>query len=40
MSEQELRRFMQFQRQKVDQVLQQLPPHREFVARYCPAAGA
>jgi tryptophan halogenase len=39
MSEQELRRFMQFQRHKVDQILNQLATHREFIDRYCPAAG-
>jgi tryptophan halogenase len=39
MSEQELRRFMQFQRHKVDHVLKQLATHREFIDRYCPAAS-
>ena len=39
-SEQELRRFMQFQRHKVDHVLGQLPTHQEFIGRYCPASGA
>jgi tryptophan halogenase len=38
MSEQELRRFMQFQRHKVDYVVNQLATHREFIDRYCPAA--
>jgi tryptophan halogenase len=36
MTERELRQFMQFQRQKVDHVLNQLPTHQEFVDRYCP----
>jgi tryptophan halogenase len=40
MSDQELHRFMQFQRHKVDHVLSQLPTHREFIGRYCPASGA
>jgi len=40
MGEQELRQFMQLQRQKVDSVLQQLPTHREFINRYCPTALA
>jgi len=38
MDEQELRQFMQIQRQKVDHVLNQLPTHQEFIDRYCPAA--
>ena len=37
MSDQELRQFMQIQRQKVDTVLSQLPTHQEFISRYCPA---
>jgi tryptophan halogenase len=37
MSENELRQFMQIQRQKVDHVLSQLPTHQEFIDRYCPA---
>ena len=40
MDEQELRQFMQFQRQKVDTVLNQLPTHWEFINRYCPTDGA
>jgi hypothetical protein len=36
MGEQQLRQFMQIQRQKVDQVLKQLPTHQEFIDRYCP----
>ena len=40
MSEQELRRFMQIQGQKVDHVLKQLPTHQEFIDRYCPSAAA
>jgi len=40
MDEQELRRFMQLQRQKVDHVLGQLPTHQEFIDRYCPVASA
>jgi tryptophan halogenase len=39
MDEQELRQFMHIQRQKVDAVLKQLPTHREFIDRYCPAAA-
>jgi hypothetical protein len=39
MGEQELRQFMQFQRRKVDHVLNQLSTHQEFIDRYCPAAG-
>jgi tryptophan halogenase len=39
MTEQDLRGFMQFQRQKVDHVLSRLPTHREFIDRYCPAVG-
>jgi len=37
MDEQELRQFMQIQRQKVDHVLKQLPTHQEFINRYCPS---
>jgi len=37
MNEQELRQFMQIQRQKVDNVLNQLPTHQEFIDRYCRA---
>jgi len=40
MDEQELRQFMQFQRQKIDHVLKQLPTHQEFINRYCPAPSA
>jgi tryptophan halogenase len=40
MDEQELRQFMQIQRQKVDHVLGQLPTHQEFIDRYCPTASA
>lgn len=40
MDEQELRQFMQLQRQKVDHVLHQLPTHREFIDGYCPTASA
>ncbi len=40
MDEKELRQFMQFQRQKIDHVLKQLPTHQQFIDRYCPAAGA
>jgi tryptophan halogenase len=40
MDEQELRQFMQIQRQKVDHVLNQLPTHQEFIDRYCPTASA
>jgi hypothetical protein len=29
---------MQFQRQKVDHILSQLPTHQEFIDRYCPTA--
>ena len=36
MSDEELRQFMQIQRQKVDHVLKQLPTHQEFINRYCP----
>ena len=35
MDDQELRQFMQFQRQKVDNILKQLPTHQEFIDRYC-----
>ena len=38
MDEAELRQFMQFQRQKVDHVLKQLPTHQEFIDRYCPGS--
>ncbi len=37
MGEQELRQFMQIQGQRVDHVVNQLPGHREFISRYCPA---
>ena len=40
MDEQDLRRFMQVQQQKVDHVLNQLPTHQEFINHYCPAANA
>jgi tryptophan halogenase len=40
MGDQELRQFMQIQRQKVDTVLSQLPTHQEFINRYCPTATA
>ena len=40
MNDQELRQFMQIQRQKVDVVLSQLPTHQEFINRYCPSAVA
>jgi tryptophan halogenase len=40
MSEQELRQFMEIQRQKVEHVLKQLPTHQEFINRYCPVATA
>jgi len=40
MDEAELRQFMQFQRQKVDHVLKQLPTHQEFIDRYCPVPPA
>ncbi len=40
MGEQELRQFMQIQREKVDAVLNQLPTHREFINRYCPSVSA
>lgn len=36
MSEQELRRFMEIQRQKVDTMLNRLPTHKEFLDHYCP----
>jgi len=35
MDDQELRQFMQLQRQKVDNILNQLPTHQEFINRYC-----
>jgi len=38
MSEQELRQFMHIQRHKVNQVLGQLPTHRDFIRRYCASA--
>ena len=38
MGDQELRQFMQIQRQKVGSVLSQLPTHQEFIDRYCPTA--
>jgi tryptophan halogenase len=37
MDEQELRQFMQIQRQKVDIMLKQLPTHQQFIDRYCRA---
>ena len=40
MEEPELRQFMQFQRQKVDNIVQQLPTHQAFIDRYCPTASA
>ena len=40
MSDQDLRRFMRVQQQKVDHVLSQLPTHQEFINRYCPTASA
>jgi tryptophan halogenase len=40
MDEQELRQFMQFQRQKVENILQQLPTHQDFIDRYCRTAIA
>jgi tryptophan halogenase len=40
MGEQELRDFIKFQRQKVEQVLQQLPSHQDFIEKYCSVAGA
>jgi tryptophan halogenase len=40
MDDQELRQFMQIQRQKVDLVLNQLPTHQEFINRYCPTTFA
>jgi tryptophan halogenase len=40
MSDQELQKFMQIQRHKVDAVLRQLPTHQEFINRYCSAASA
>ena len=40
MDDQELRQFMQIQRQNVDVVLNQLPTHQQFLERYCPAAIA
>lgn len=39
MSDQELRQFIQVQRQKVDHILRQLPTHQEFINRYCPERG-
>lgn len=39
-SEQELRQFMQIQAHNVDQVVQQLPGHQEFLNRYCPSTDA
>jgi len=38
MDERELRQFMQFQQQRVDHILGQLPTHQEFIDRYCPVA--
>ena len=40
MDEKELRQFMQFQQQRVDHVLKQLPSHQEFINRYCPTTIA
>ena len=40
MDEKELRQFMQFQRQRVDTILSQLPTHQEFIDRYCRTATA
>ena len=40
MDEKELRQFMQFQRQKVDHILNQLPTHQQFIDRYCSTASA
>ncbi len=40
MADQELRQFMQLQRQKVDVMLNKLPTHQEFINRYCRAAVA
>jgi len=40
MDDQELRQFMQIQRQKVDVVVKQLPTHQEFINRYCPTEFA
>ena len=40
MGEQELRRFMQVQGQRVDHVLKQLPTHQQFIDRYCPTEEA
>ena len=40
MDEKELRQFMQFQRQKVEQMVNQLPTHQEFINRYCRTASA
>lgn len=40
MGDQELRQFMQIQRQKVDSVLSRLPTHQEFINRYCPTQSS
>jgi tryptophan halogenase len=40
MGEQELRRFMQVQGQRVDHVLKQLPTHQQFIDRYCPTVDS
>jgi tryptophan halogenase len=40
MGEQELRQFMQFQRQKVDHAVSQLPTHQEFINQYCRTADS
>lgn len=40
MSENELQKFMLHQKQKVDDVLTQLPSHSEFISRYCKAGSA
>ncbi len=37
MNDAELGQFMQFQGQRVDRLLGQLPTHQEFIRRYCPA---
>jgi tryptophan halogenase len=39
MDEKELRQFMQFQQQKVDHVLKQLPTHQQFIDGYCPTTS-
>ncbi|MDX1506683.1 MAG: tryptophan halogenase family protein [Woeseiaceae bacterium] len=40
MDETELRQFMQFQQQKVDHILKQLPTHQQFIDSYCATASA